>query len=592
MSTELSALCEALDDAVVIADAAGHVLSWNHAASALFGYLSEEVLGRSVSQLLTGDELMLVDMIGAPEQSRHVTELLAARKDGTVFQCELRSTPFSATGAVPGARQWVLVLRDSAQRTRAELLLQRSEDKYRALAVNAPVGIFESDAEGKCVFVNRRWTEIVGRTFEEALGRGWTQAIHADDTAEVAAAVEAAGAAGASFSVDYRCVWKSGEVVWVHAAAVPLRDEAGRTNGYMGTVVDVTERRRTLEALAQSETNFRSLVERAPFGVTVTRAGAIVYANRTFLELTGYGELSQLRGLRTLDALFHPDARELVQHRERRRAAGEELPPATIHCLRRDGSEYFVETASSLIDFDGHPSHVFAVRDVTDRERAEAVRLAADKAMRESLREKEVLLKEVHHRVKNNLQVIVSLINLQAQKIEDPALRSVFEETRSRVHAIALLHERLYGSKNLGRIDMRDYLAGLASDLSSTNFGARPIRLTVEAEDLYFEMDAAVPIGLIVNELVTNAYKHAFPRTRPGSGEIRVELRREAAEIAIVVSDDGVGYPGQLDPDTADTLGLLLITSLSGQLEGHATFHLQSQGARCEVRFPDRTSAL
>ncbi|MDB4989886.1 MAG: putative signal transduction histidine kinase, partial [Myxococcaceae bacterium] len=308
----------------------------------------------------------------------------------------------------------------------------------------------------------------------------------------------------------------------------------------------------------------------------------------TYLNMLGYEDLSELSGRRMVESVVHPDSRKLVAEREQAREAGAVLPPTSVLCVRRDGSELFMEGASTAIVFDGLPCHVFVVRDVTDREHAEQVRLTTERATRESLREKEVLLKEIHHRVKNNLQVIVSLINLQASKLEDPATRAAFEETRSRVHAIALLHERLYGSKNLGRIDMRDYLRGLASDLSSANVDARVISLHVEAEDLYFEMDAAVPIGLIVNELVTNAYKHAFPQHFSGGGNVHVALKRDGTDITIVVSDDGIGYPEGLDPDNVDSLGLLLISSLSQQLEGAVSFDARSDGARCVVRFPDR----
>jgi PAS domain S-box-containing protein len=477
--------------------------------------------------------------------------------------------------------------RELAERYQTQQALQRSEEKYRALAIHAPVGIFEATLDGRCTFVNEAWTAITGYRQPEVLERGWDKVVHPDDFAQLTEVWTQAIRKNAPFSLDFRYCTKAGQVAWVHGSAVPLKGDDGRVNGLMGTVVDMTERRRTLEALSKSEQNFRALVESAPFGVLVTREMKVIYANASYLAMLGY-EASELIG-KSLFELIPTGLHELVRRRDVARHAGADLPAVATRVRRKDGSSIALEGDSAALLFDGEPATVSLVRDVTERERVEQVRLLAEHTMRESLREKDVLLKEVHHRVKNNLQVIVSLINLQASKLEDAPVRAVFEETRSRVHAIALLHERLYTSKNLGRIDMRDYLDGLASDLSSSNAGTRAIELRVQADELYLEMDQAVPIGLIMNELVTNSYKHAFPPQLRRGGRIELALERVGEDLQIVVQDDGVGYPANLDPDTADSLGLLLISSLSRQLEADLSFDHRTDGARCRVRFPDRT---
>jgi PAS domain S-box-containing protein len=466
--------------------------------------------------------------------------------------------------------------------------LERSEEKYRALAVNAPVGIFEATLDGRCTFVNEAWTAITGYSQVEVLERGWDKVVHPDDFARLTDVWSKAIRRDAAFSLDFRYATKAGKEAWVHGSAVPLKGENGKVNGLMGTVVDMTERRATLEALSQSEQNFRSLVERAPFGVLVTRELKIVYVNAAYASMLGHDDARELVGMSFLD-LLPPELHQLALERMQvRRSSDLSLPSMPAHVKRKDGSYVALEGDSASMLFDGERATVSVVRDVTERERAEQVRLLAEQTMRDSLREKDVLLKEIHHRVKNNLQVIVSLINLQASKLEDGPTRVVFEETRSRVHAIALLHERLYTSKNLGRIDMRDYLDGLASDLSSSNVGQRPVDLSVRADELYLAMDQAVPVGLIVNELVTNAYKHAFPSRLERMGSIEIALEQVAGEVQIVVRDNGVGYPKDMDPDTADSLGLLLISSLSRQLEADLRFEQQSPGARCVIRFAHR----
>ncbi len=477
--------------------------------------------------------------------------------------------------------------RELAERYQAQQALQRSQEKYRALAVHAPVGIFEATLDGRCTFVNDAWTAITGYGQAEVLERGWDKVVHPDDFPRLSEVWTKAIRKNATFSLDFRYRTKSGQVAWVHGSAVPLKGDDGRVSGLMGTVVDMTERRRTLDALAKSELNFRSLVERAPFGVLVTRELKVVYSNAAYAHMLGYDDANELVGITFLD-LLPPEVHQLAQQRMAARTAGVSLPAMPARVKRKDGSFVSLEGDSAAMMFDGEAALVSVVRDVTERERVEQVRLLAEQTMRDSLREKDVLLKEIHHRVKNNLQVIVSLINLQASKLDDGSARTVFEETRSRVHAIALLHERLYTSKNIGRIDMRDYLDGLASDLSSGNIGVRPIELTVKSDEVYLEMDQAVPAGLIVNELVTNAYKHAFPEHLGRGGKIEMLLERVGQDLQIIVRDNGIGYQQEFDPDTADSLGLLLISSLSRQLDADLRFERESPGARCVVRFAYR----
>lgn len=203
----------------------------------------------------------------------------------------------------------------------------------------------------------------------------------------------------------------------------------------------------------------------------------------------------------------------------------------------------------------------------------------------EALREKEALLKEVHHRVKNNLQIVSSLLNLQASHVADPELLATFEETRNRVRSMALLHEMLCRSENLASVNSTSYLGNLCAQIfSSFGPGAARIELWKDVADLELEMDIAVPCGLIINELVSNALKHAFPGGR--RGQVRVELRREAAgEVLLRVADDGIGVPVGLDVSQTQTMGLQLVFNLAGQLGGRAEFE-HDTGTAVRITFP------
>lgn len=193
----------------------------------------------------------------------------------------------------------------------------------------------------------------------------------------------------------------------------------------------------------------------------------------------------------------------------------------------------------------------------------------AEAQIQASLAEKEVLLKEIHHRVKNNLQIISSLLNLQMERLNDSYTTSVFEDSKNRVRSMALIHEKLYQSQNLARIDFAEYVANLTHYLART-YHADQIRLQLSLEQVYLGIDTAVPCGLILNELVSNAFKHAF--THQQSGHVCIKLRQnEAAQVTLAVGDDGVGLPADFDSSHVDSLGLQLVHNLTKQLGGTLT---------------------
>lgn len=194
--------------------------------------------------------------------------------------------------------------------------------------------------------------------------------------------------------------------------------------------------------------------------------------------------------------------------------------------------------------------------------------LRSEQAIRASLHEKEVLLREVHHRVKNNLQLIASLLNLQARSFGDERSRTMMEESQNRIHSIALVHETLYQSGELARINLGDYLRTLVQYLLESWIGVSGrIRLSVDAAKVELPIDVAIPCGLIVNELVTNALKHAFPYERSGSIGISV-ISETPGRMKLVVVDDGVGLPEGVDIGRSAGLGLQLVATLIRQLRG------------------------
>lgn len=236
----------------------------------------------------------------------------------------------------------------------------------------------------------------------------------------------------------------------------------------------------------------------------------------------------------------------------------------------------------SISVYSPRKEHFVAVFDViTERKRGE-------QALRDALEEKVALLKEVHHRVKNNLQIVASLLSLQSSLVENQQVADVLQDTRNRVHSMALLHEVLYRSGNLARIDFAAYVEDLCRQLLRS-FGPTAARVRVETRiaPIGLPLEQGVPCGLIINELVSNALKHAFPAER--SGKITVELNfSEGQGLVLRVHDDGVGLPSGLDPENTSTLGLQLVFNLAGQLEGYLTVdRSEGTGTAFSLVFPD-----
>jgi two-component sensor histidine kinase/CheY-like chemotaxis protein len=199
----------------------------------------------------------------------------------------------------------------------------------------------------------------------------------------------------------------------------------------------------------------------------------------------------------------------------------------------------------------------------------------AEQRLIDSLREKEVLLKEIHHRVKNNLQIISSLLYLQSQHIEDDHARAVFTESRSRVKSMALVHEKLYQSQDLARIDYHEYLVNFVGYLMQTYHSPqRTIQLDLQVDDVYLPVDSAIPTSLIINELVTNALKYAWGEDE--SGTLTVSLASNGSRVELRVSDDGAGLPNGFVPEDSETLGMQLVVNLVTQLHGEFEVRTES----------------
>jgi two-component system, sensor histidine kinase PdtaS len=253
-------------------------------------------------------------------------------------------------------------------------------------------------------------------------------------------------------------------------------------------------------------------------------------------------------------------------------------PGRDLYALHKDGHEFPVEIGRAPIDTSDGPMVILGVVDISARGQKEA-------RIRAALQEKDVLLGEIHHRVKNNLQIVASLLDLQAARVADPATRDLLRDSQNRIHSMGLIHQTLYGSKDFRSVDFAQFSEALLSALiRSYDTEPERIAIRIDVEPVRLPIDIAVPCGLVVNELITNALKHAFPgRDR---GEIRIALTRQLGNEALLsVSDNGIGLPDHVDTNSTATIGLQLVGLLAAQLDGEVSIS-RSDPTRFSLRFP------
>jgi PAS domain S-box-containing protein len=397
---------------------------------------------------------------------------------------------------------------------------------------------------------------------------------------------------------------EQGKLVWSFNVAPVI--SAGYANFYGS---DVTRRVQVERALRESEERFRSAFEKAPVGMVLIHPnGWLLRVNQSFERMVGYREAELMEmNFRTL---AHPDNLQTHEEMIRRALSGAiDAFDAELRLSRKDGSEIWALVRSQLLrDPRGDPLYfILHALDITERRRADA-------ELKASLAEKEVLLNEVHHRVKNNLEVILSLADMQSRRLEDNLARESLRLLQERIRTIALVHESLYRTHSLASIHIQKYLHKLTDNLYLA-FGTPEVKISIDAADVILSVDTAIPCGLIVTELVTNSLKYAFPaeylieKRSPSSPppEIRVILREEgdqmpgdrtggdltvseqpvSGQLVLEVIDNGIGLAPGFDLQGMRSLGLRLVKSLVGQL--HGSLEVQEEnGTHFRIKFAGR----
>lgn len=346
-----------------------------------------------------------------------------------------------------------------------------------------------------------------------------------------------------------------------NSAETSLLLELAEDIGFAIHNLDVESKQKEMEEeLRASEEKYRTLFGNAEDAILIINDNRLVDCNSKTLEMYG-AKRSEILGETPYD-LFYPHSNEKTQRKALKylNNALDGVPQVFEWKLRRkDGELFYGEIKLNNLNLKGSTYLMAIIRDITER------KIAEDK-IKASLHEKEVLLREIHHRVKNNLQIISSLLNLQSRGIDNEEVQEVFKESQARVKSMAMVHEKLYQSQNLSRIQFKDYILSLVNNLLQTYLrDPSGIQLKTDIDDVYIDINTAVPSGLIINEIISNSLKYAFDDDR---GEIKISLRKDDDEMVLKISDNGKGFSKDFDFRTTETLGLQLVNSLVQQLDG------------------------
>jgi len=538
------------------------------------GYTREEVVGKmKLSDLLTPTGREVYERTFPVLKERGwladiETELVC--KDGTVLPVLLNSTAIrDEKGGFAASRT---TLFDITDRKRAEAALRESEKKFQRIAAHIEDAIYSVDARThEFSYLSPAFERMFGYTLEDIQTMGGrvpflSQVIYKGKFDEQKRRfdqlkLQPADRGAVRDEEWWRC--KDGTLKCIEDRWMPVC-EGGRLVSTDGVLSDVTQRKRVEDALRTSESR---LIEAQRIGHIGSWEADLVTSKLAWTE-----EIYRIFELEhsVAGALYgefrsrvHPEDRERVQRTFDESVQSKTPYDITHRLLMPDGRiKHVRERAEHFYDSQGQPVRsAGTVQDITEQKRAED-------AMRASLKEKTVLLKEVHHRVKNNLQIVISLLHLQAVRIKNPEALEAMQETANRVRSMALLHETLYLSESLARVNFGSYIEHICSHLfRSYGPKAARVKLELRLETVATNLDQSVSCGLIVNELVSNVLKHAFPDGRAGT--ITVELRALPQEqVVLKVADDGVGLPASFDIHQTGTLGHQLVFMLAEKLHG------------------------
>jgi PAS domain S-box-containing protein len=569
----------------------------NSSLCRLVGYSEEELQSRTFADITHPEErerdVEQAQRLLAGEIDRYEAEKRYLCKHGGTVWAQVK------VNLVRDADQQPLfflpIIQDITARKEAERALAESESRHARIVETAQEGIWAMDSQRQTTYVNRHMAAMLGYAPEEMMGLLVEDFLFREDRGDFFCRVRDRQQ-GRGEIYENRFRHKNGRAIWAIVSATALQDEEGRFTGAFAMITDITERKET-EIRIQQQADFnRRVLDSTPAHIAILDPQGIIIDintpwNRFFMENNGSQAETIGRGTSyfcswsteygdTTNAEQAFDGIRQVQRGER------DSFTIDYPCHSPDEERWFSLRVFPLQGGDGKVlvSHT----DISALKQTE-------KNLNAALAEKEVLLREVHHRVKNNLAAIISLLDMQRRSSEDRLGGDDLAELSGRIRSMSLIHEKLYQSENMARIDFEQYLKSLTSNLR-TSFGTSDIEFHLAAKDVEIPLDLAVPCGMIINELMTNALKYAFPQGQPAPGNdvcrIEAGMLQKQEVYTLYVADNGVGLPPGFDWTTTKTLGMVLIRMLGCyQLNGRYAID-QQDGLRFTLTFSPRRGQI
>jgi PAS domain S-box-containing protein len=553
----------------------------------LTGYQSEDIImNKNVSYvdlILPEDRKMVWDTIQkALKENKHfkiIYRIITAdSKEKHVW--EQGNGIFSPEGDLIALEGFIT---DITKRKKAETDFKKSELYYRTIFENTGTATLIFGEDTIVSIANSEFEKLSGYLKEEMEGKkSWIDLIAEEDLEMVRNyhSLRKINPESVPQNYETKLINKKGDIKDVHITVALIPNTKNRVVSFL----DITERKKTEGSLKESENRYRELLENSFDAVVIHDGNNVISANTVAMELLGIKTPEEFMNIPLIE-FIHGDYHKTVMERVQKMLKnGETLPPIEEKFLRADGTSIDVEVLATGFTYNGENAVQVVFRDISHRKKIE-------KDIKASLKEKELFLKEIHHRVKNNLQIISSLLDLQGNYVDHKETVDVLHGSKDRVKSMAMIHDMLYQSVDLANIDFSNYIKNLVQDLFYSYGAKNNIKPIIDAEEVFLNIETAIPCGLIINELVSNSLKYAFPDNK--SGEVFISLHQHDKYLELIIADNGIGLSEDINFENIQTLGMQLVNMLINQLEGSmelkrdggTTFHIRFKELNYKRRF-------
>jgi PAS domain S-box-containing protein len=552
-------------DIICASDNLSRITEFNLAAEEAFGYKREEVLGKDISILFNDqDERKRLEKELINQGETFVGNIVNRRKDETMFTAFLSASALkNEQGEIIGTMG---ISRDISDIMRAEQEIRLSETKYRAIFNQAYIGISLVDTvDGRNLEVNQRLCEMLGYAREELCQITVDQLRVPGDLSRLPKGQEFIRGGFERIIDEQRYKRKDGTEIFVNLTITLVKDEQHQPLHFVYVYEDLTPKRNAEEQIRLQAAKLNSIIENSNHMIwNVNRKHELTIFNRNHAVWLkrAYNVIPYIGMNMFSDEMISTDKYNKWWLEKIRMSFEGKPQQFETSFTEKNGHTTWSEVyINPIFNEQGKAIEVSCIaHDVTEKKETE-------EQVRQSLKEKEVLLKEVHHRVKNNLQVISSILNLQSAYVRDENTLEILLESQNRIKSMAFVHESLYQTKDFSNISFSEYVENIARNLIQSYGSIEvPPSLKMELDDISLHLDTAIPCGLIINEIISNALKYAFPDKR--QGVIDVSVKEKNKKITISIADNGVGIPAHIDYRNTDSLGLQLVVTLVEQING------------------------